>query len=163
MMKYKQQIKEYKEEIEEKYVRAEAENKTVKACQNILSESVLSKQSHRTSYFEFLYEQTKFIKKRWWILQGCVLMCLWIWLSNYTSDIKDMMRIMGISATIFVVLIIPEIWKNRRNGAIEIEQASLLHTASDLYSKNVNVWSSGSGDRYGVFGNYISNNNTLVK
>ena len=49
-------------------------------------------------------------------------MCLWIWLSNYTSDIKDMMRIMGISATIFVVLIVPEIWKNRRNGAIEIEQ-----------------------------------------
>ena len=70
MKNYKQQIKEYKEEIEEKYVRAEAENKTVKACQNILSESVLSKQSHRTSYFEFLYEQTKFIKKRWWILQG---------------------------------------------------------------------------------------------
>ena len=88
MKNYKQQIKEYKEEIEEKYVRAEAENKIVKACQNILSESVLSKQSHRTSYFEFLYEQTKFIKKRWWILQGCVLMCLWIWLSNYTSDIK---------------------------------------------------------------------------
>ena len=88
MMKYKQQIKEYKEEIEKKYVRIEAENRTVKACQNILSESILSKQSHRTSYFEFLYEQTKFIKKRWWILQGCILMCLWIWLSNYTSDIS---------------------------------------------------------------------------
>ena len=29
MKNYKQQIKEYKEEIEEKYVRAEAENKTV--------------------------------------------------------------------------------------------------------------------------------------
>ena len=64
MMKYKQQIKEYKEEIEEKYVRIEAENRTVKACQNILSESILSKQSHRTSYFEFLYGQTKFIKKK---------------------------------------------------------------------------------------------------
>ena len=37
MKNYKQQIKEYKEEIEEKYVRAEAENKTVKACQNILN------------------------------------------------------------------------------------------------------------------------------
>ena len=34
MKNYKQQIKEYKEEIEEKYVRAEAENKTVKACQS---------------------------------------------------------------------------------------------------------------------------------
>ncbi len=54
-------------------------------------------------------------------------MCLWIWLSNYTSDIKDMMRIMGISATIFVVLIVPEIWKNRRNGAIEIEQRLITH------------------------------------
>lgn len=54
MKNYKQQIKEYKEEIEEKYVRAEAENKTVKACQNILSESVLSKQSHRTSYLNFV-------------------------------------------------------------------------------------------------------------
>ena len=84
MMKYKQQIKEYKEEIEKKYLRIEAENRTVKACQNILSESVLSKQSHRTSYFEFLYEQTKFIKKRWWILQGCILMCLWIWSVSYT-------------------------------------------------------------------------------
>ena len=31
MMKYKQQIKEYKEEIEKKYVRIEAENRTVKA------------------------------------------------------------------------------------------------------------------------------------
>ena len=64
MKNYKQQIKEYKEEIEKKYVRIEAENRTVKACQNILSESILSKQSHRTSYFEFLYEQTKFIKKK---------------------------------------------------------------------------------------------------
>ena len=51
MKNYKQQIKEYKEEIEEKYVRAEAENKTVKACQNILSELVLSKQSRKTHRF----------------------------------------------------------------------------------------------------------------
>ena len=29
MMKYKQQIKEYKEEIEKKYLRIEAENRTV--------------------------------------------------------------------------------------------------------------------------------------
>ena len=38
MKNYKQQIKEYKEEIEEKYVRIEAENRTVKVCKNILSE-----------------------------------------------------------------------------------------------------------------------------
>ena len=77
MKNYKQQIKEYKEEIEEKYVRAEAENRTVKACQNILSESVLSKQSHRTSYFEFLYEQTKFIKKKDGGFYKVVFLCVY--------------------------------------------------------------------------------------
>lgn len=124
MKNYKQQIKEYKEEIEEKYVRAEAENKTVKACQNILSESVLSKQSHRTSYFEFLYEQTKFIKKRWWILQGCVLMCLWIWLSNYTSDIKRYDEDYGNICHNICGSDYPGNLEKQKNGAIEIEQAS---------------------------------------
>ena len=38
MMKYKQQIKEYKEEIEKKNGWSEAENRAVKTCQNILSE-----------------------------------------------------------------------------------------------------------------------------
>ena len=89
-------------------------------------------------------------------------MCLWIWLSNYTSDIKDMMRIMGISATIFVVLIIPEIWKNRRMVRLRLSRRLITHCVR-FVQQNVNVWSSGSGDRYGVFGNYISNNNTLVK
>ena len=37
MMKYKQQIKEYKEEIEKKYVRIEAENRTVKSCRRARS------------------------------------------------------------------------------------------------------------------------------
>ena len=124
MRNYKQQIQEYKNVIEETYVRPEAEDRTIKACQNILTETVLLGQAHKTTYFEFLYEQAKFIKKRWWILQGGVLLFLWFWLSNYTSDIKDMTRIMGIFATIFVVLVIPEIWKNKRNGAVEIEQAS---------------------------------------
>ena len=138
MKNYKQQIKEYKEEIEEKYVRAEAENKTVKACQNILSESVLSKQSHRTSYFEFLYEQTKFRKKRWWILQGCVLMCLWIWLSNYTSDIKDMMRIMAVSYTHLDVYKRQEDRLTEHLNAVDNEAQERMGTVSytHLYSSS---------------------------
>lgn len=124
MKDYKKQIKEYREIVRKNYIRDEAEERTIKVCQSILSESELKKQPSRASYFEFLYEQSKFIQKRWWILQGSALLYLWIWLSNYATDLKDMMRLMGIIATIFVILIVPEIWKNRRNGAIEIEQAS---------------------------------------
>lgn len=54
-------------------------------------------------------------------------MCLWIWLSNYTSDIKDMMRIMGISATIFVVLIIPEIWKTEEMVRLRLSRRLITH------------------------------------
>ncbi len=66
MKNYKQQIKEYKEEIEEKYVRAEAENKTVKACQNIFVR-VGFYRNNRIEHLilNFLYEQgQKFIKKK---------------------------------------------------------------------------------------------------
>ncbi len=122
MTEYRQQIQEYKKELQKNCFKKEEQ--TIQACQNIVREQIYRKQSLPMSYFEFLYEQSKFIKKKWWILQGCVLLFLWIWLRGYASDMEEMMRLVGIFATVFVILIVPEIWKNRRNGAIEIEQAA---------------------------------------
>ena len=124
MKNYEYQIRDYKKFVQEKCINEKKEEQTIKICQNILTDQTLKKQSSRASYFEFLYEQSKFIKKRWWFLQGAVLLFLWIWLGRCTTDLKDTMRLLGIFATLFVILIVPEIWKNRRNGAIEIEQAS---------------------------------------
>lgn len=124
MKNYEQQIYEYKKIVQKKYVKEEKEKQTINLCKDILNEQSLNNRFHRASYFEFLYEQSKFIKKRWWILQGGVLLYLWIWLSSYATDLKEITKLLGIFATVFVILIIPEIWKNRRNGAIEIEQAS---------------------------------------
>lgn len=124
MKKYREQIQKYKEVVEKQYINDEVKNQTIKTCKNILSELTMEKQIPRASYFDFLYEQSKFIKKRWWIFQGGALLWLWIWLSKYDTDLKYMIRVMGIFATVFVILIVPEIWKNLRNGAIEIEQSS---------------------------------------
>ena len=114
-------------------IREEAGACTIKVCQDILTEQALQMESKKTSYFEFLYEQSRFIKKKWWVLQGGVLLYLWLWLSNNANDMKETMRLMGIFATMFVILIVPEVWKNRRNGAVEVEQASyytcLLYTS----------------------------------
>ena len=120
----KQQIQDYKTIVQETYVRKQAEEQTIKACQNLLIEECAYKPVPRASYFEFLYEQSKVIQKRWWLLQGFVLLYLWLWLSNCTVDEKERMRWMGILATVFVILMVPELWKNRRNRAIEIEQAA---------------------------------------
>lgn len=120
MEKYEEQIREYKSFVQEKCVKEEAQEQTIRVCQSILKES----SGNRASYFEFLYEQSKFIQKRWWILQASVLAFLGFWLSGYTKDYTNAVRLMGIFATVFVILIVPEIWKNRRNRAVEIEQAS---------------------------------------
>lgn len=75
------------------------------------------------SYMEFLYDQMQFIQKRWWILQGCLLAVLWIFL-NDAADIYEMQRLMGAGACLFAIFLVPEIWKNRRNQAMEIEGAA---------------------------------------
>lgn len=142
MKNYEYQIRDYKKFVQEKCINEKKEEQTIKICQSILTDQTLKKQSSRASYFEFLYEQSKFIKKRWWFLQGTVLLFLWIWLGRCTTDLKDTMRLLGIFATLFVILIVPEIWKNRRNGAIEIEQASYYTLLPDLCGKNSDVCSS---------------------
>ena len=124
MIAYRQRIQEYSDFVQQRCIREEAGACTIKVCQDILTEQALQMESKKTSYFEFLYEQSRFIKKRWWVLQGGVLLYLWLWLSNNANDMKETMRLMGIFATMFVILIVPEVWKNRRNGAVEVEQAS---------------------------------------
>ena len=123
MKQFEKQIEQYKK-IQQKDMRVEAEARTIQKCQMILVQAIAEETRVRASYFEFLFEQSKFIRKRWWILQGGILLYVWYWLSNYVLDLKDRMRILGIFASVFVVLIVPEIWKNQRNGAVEIEEAS---------------------------------------
>ena len=74
-------------------------------------------------YHEFLWTQLQVIQKRWWILQFLILAALWIALGSIQDEIY-IKRSMGVVASLFVILIIPELWKNRSCGCIEIEAAS---------------------------------------
>ena len=129
MKTYEKKISSYKTLVQETDMPNDGMYRTVQMCQKI----VQSQSASRASYLEFLYEQAGFIRKRWWALQGLVLCCLWFWMERYAQDAKDMMRIMGIVATAFVILIIPELWKNKRNRAVEIEQ-SCVYTLRQIAS-----------------------------
>ena len=78
MKLYKKKIKNYKKLIQDHYVREPAVQNVVSQCKkiNICQQRICS------SYFEFLYEQCKFIKKKWWVLQGGTLFILWILLND---------------------------------------------------------------------------------
>ncbi len=76
-----------------------------------------------SSYFDFLYQQAGYVKKRWWLLQAGVLLILW-WSMHEGCTELSMQRGMGILAPVFVVLLIPELWKNRSSQTMEIETAA---------------------------------------
>lgn len=119
MKLYKKKIKRYKNLIQNHYIRELAVQNVISQCERIS----IRQERICSSYFEFLYEQCKFIKKKWWGLQGGTLFLLWILLIDLES-IESIGRIMGAFSVFFSILIIPEIWKNRRFSAVEIEKAS---------------------------------------
>ena len=76
--------------------------------------------SRPLSSLEFLHQQSKFLQKRWWILQAGVLGLLWC-LLQHAGGTDEIQRAMGTLSPLFVVLVLPELWKNRANGALEVE------------------------------------------
>ncbi len=88
--------------------------------------------NHHTTYFEFLYQQAGYIKKRWWIYQMLILVLTWIMISTTDSNYV-IQRSMGVLAPVFVILIVPEIWKNRTSSSMEIE-GTAFYSLRQIYA-----------------------------
>lgn len=84
---------------------------------------------------EFLYQQSKYIRKRWWILQGMILFLLWLILQLTERNVQ-LQRGIGISASLFAILLLPELWKNRNANALEIESVS-YYSLRQIYSARI--------------------------
>lgn len=89
-------------------------------------------------FAEFLYGQIRYIKKAWWLIQGILLAVLYFVLCNVNSDLH-IRRSMGIAAPLFVVLIVPEIWKNRSCGAMEVE-GTTFYTIRQIYAARLTLF-----------------------
>ena len=79
MKQYEKKIESYQTLIQKGYVRESVVRNVMKQCAGIMSRH----DDRRASYFEFLYEQLKYIRKRWWVLQGGSLLLLWMLLADY--------------------------------------------------------------------------------
>ncbi len=84
------------------------------------------------SYGEFLYQQSRYIKKYWWLLQGALLFLVCL-LLHKTESSMEMRRSLGVAAPLFVILLLPELWKNRGNNATEIE-GTTFYTLRQVYA-----------------------------
>lgn len=90
-----------------------------------------SNTKEKLTYFEFLHIQSKYIKKRWWLSQAGVLVLLWIKL--YKTPGQLIYKEIGILIPIFVILAIPELWKNIHSKSWEIENTA-LYSLRQIYS-----------------------------
>lgn len=75
------------------------------------------------SWLEFLRQQASYIQKRWWAAQGAVLALLWLELS-LSGGSSMARRCTGVLIPCFAILILPELWKNRSSGSLEVEGAA---------------------------------------
>lgn len=72
---------------------------------------------------EFLYQQSRFLHRRWWLMQAALLLILWRLLHTLEFSAAPQ-KLMGTAAPLFALLLLPELWKNRRSGAMEVEGAA---------------------------------------
>lgn len=95
------------------------------------------------SYWDFLYEQTRYIRKRWWGLQLLVLFLTGVFVHE-VQDVQLISRMFGITASLFVILVIPELWKNRSSNAMEVEGAAYF-SIRQIYSARLLVFAAVDG------------------
>lgn len=93
----------------------------------------------RLSRLEFLYQQSQYIRKYLWVLQGAVLFMLWWILKHLGSSLFIAHRSMGVAAPLFVVLLVPELWKNRSYTAMEVE-GTTYYNLRQIYAARMMVF-----------------------
>ena len=90
------------------------------------------------SNMEFLYQQSRYIKKYWWLLQAVLLLSLCLLLQWSDSDLYTR-RSLGVAAPLFVILVLPELWKNRSCDAMEVE-GTTFYTIRLIYAARLTLF-----------------------
>lgn len=110
---------------------AEIQNLTQKAKATFLE----SESKQLLSYHEFIRNQLRMIRKRWWAIQFVVLCLAWLFLSS-ENEMFYLRRGMGVFAALFAIILIPELWRNLTNRCMEVEIAS-YYSLHKIYAARI--------------------------
>lgn len=133
-MGFERQIEDYKKMMQIE-PREEEIQETIRKSKEAF---LLSEQNRMLMFHEFVWLQCKLIRKRWWLFQLSLLFLLWLVLLSIHDD-RYVQRSMGIVASLFVILIIPEIWKNRTYQSMEIELTS-YYSLRQIYAARMLIF-----------------------
>lgn len=80
----------------------------------------------------FLRTQLALIRKRWWLAQALLLALMALTLPNL-AELQLVARSLGVAASLFVILVIPEIARNSTANAMEVE-GTTHYTLRHIYA-----------------------------
>ena len=95
-------------------------------------------QERPVSRLEFLLEQSRYVKKTWWLLQGALLAAVCLLLADMEADYA-IRRCLGLAWPLLAVLVLPELWKNRSADATEVE-CTTLYTLRSIYAARLTLF-----------------------
>lgn len=101
------------------------------------------------SHREFLCQQGRYIQKRWWMLQGLLLLSLWL-LLDFSKAGPYAQKCMGAAAPLFAIFLLPELWKNRNLHATEIEGAAYF-SLRQIYAARIFLFALVDAGLLGLF------------
>lgn len=96
-----------------------------KAVQTAKEVFLISEKKKKLSFAGFVMMQIQIMQKRWWMLQGVLLLLAGEWI-RVSGDVSYVHRGFSIVAALFVIFIVPELWKNKENRSVEVEEASFF-------------------------------------
>lgn len=118
-MRLEERLRLYRKNVQLEPREAKIRETTKKCCELFIA----SEQEMVLPYRAFLWMQWGLIQKKWWMLQGLLLLFSGMILAS-SGEEGYVWRGMGVSASVFVIIMIPELWKNRSCRSMEIEQAA---------------------------------------
>ncbi len=108
------------------------ERKVAETIRKSMETYCLAEQERFLTYREFLWAQLRLIRKRWWLFQLLLLTFLWAVLWSIQTG-QFVQRILGSVASLFIILMIPELWKNQIHRSMEIE-ATAYYSLRQIYA-----------------------------
>lgn len=109
--------------------------KTIAASRRAFLEG---ERKREVSRLEFLYQQSRYVKKTWWLLQGALLAAVCLLLADMEADYA-IRRCLGLAGPLLAVLVLPELWKNRSADATEVE-CTTLYTLRSIYAARLTLF-----------------------
>ncbi len=115
--------------------REEKIQETITACKEAYFQQ---EQNHLLNYWEFLWTQLQYTRKRWWALQAGLL-AFAFWALPDTAEDFSRVRTVGVIGCLFVVLMIPELWRNRESNSVQVE-AACLYSLRQVYAARITLF-----------------------